>query len=83
MKLINSDTNKEINFSRIEEISSFIEEVLLSTMEENPDWWESRGDPISDICSSFYIEGDECSLGDSRSQLVNDIRTSFSESIDF
>ena len=81
MKLVNSDTNKEINFSRIEEISSFIEESLFSIMEEDPDWWESRDDPISDICSSFYIEGDECSLSDSRSQLVNDIKESFLQSI--
>ena len=55
MKLVNSDTSKEINFSRIEEISSFIEESLLSTMEESPDWWKSRDDPIGDICSSFYM----------------------------
>ena len=82
LKLINEDLNKSIELDELDGVATFMEEELFAVMENEPNWWGSRSDPVSDVCSSFYIEGDEGSLSDSRRQLVNDIRTSFFESID-
>ena len=84
MNLIYEDSVKSkcTELESMEDVLGVVQEELYSIMENEPDWWNSRSDPIVDVCSSFNIEGDADTLPNSRSKLVNEIRNAFFESID-
>ena len=77
----NQSRFKKFNLSDVKDVSEVIFEELHSVMDNDPSWWNSKNDPISDVCSFFYLEDDEGFLPESRSQLVHEIKTSFLESI--